>query len=55
MFKEVPIVVLVPVTSTPTVGPMVDQLLVAIQEEPIEQVAQEVPDVVVEDTPLRIL
>ena len=55
MFKEVPIIIPIPVASAPIVGPMVDQHPVAIQDEPIEQVAQETPDVVVEDAPLKRL
>ena len=44
-----------PVAFAPTVGPMVDQHLVAIHDEPIEQAVQEAPDVVIENVPLRRL
>ena len=52
MFREYPIIIHVLVASAPIIGPMIDQHPLVIHDEPIKQVAQEAPDVDIEDVPL---
>ena len=53
MFKELPIIVPMYVASALTIGLMVNQYLVAMQDEPTEQAIQEALDAIITDAPLR--